>query len=78
MPDTTTLGKWIILVGLGLALLGGVIWLVGKTGLPLGRLPGDIRIERDGFSFYFPLATSILISIGLTILLNVLARLFKR
>jgi hypothetical protein len=78
MPDTTTLGKWIILVGLSLALLGGVIWLVGKTDLPLGRLPGDIRIERDGFSFYFPLATSILISIGLTILLNLLARLFKR
>jgi len=78
MPDTTTLGKWIILVGLGLALLGGVVWLVGKTGLPLGRLPGDIRIERGGFSFYFPLATSILISIGLTLLLNVLARLFKR
>ena len=78
MPDTTTLGKWIVLVGLGLALLGGVIWLAGKTGLPLGRLPGDIRIERDGFSFYFPLATSILISIGLTILLNLLARLFKR
>ena len=78
MPDTTTLGKWIILVGLGLALVGGVIWLVGKTGLPLGRLTGDIRIERDGFSFYFPLATSILISIGLTILLNLLARLFKR
>jgi hypothetical protein len=78
MPDTTTLGKWIILVGLGLALVGGVIWLIGKTGLPLGRLPGDIRIERDGFSFYFPLATFILISIGLTILLNLLARLFKR
>jgi len=78
MPDTSTLGKWVVLLGLGLALLGGVIWLVGKTGLPLGRLPGDIRIERDGFSFYFPLATSILISIGLTILLNLLARLFKR
>jgi hypothetical protein len=78
MPDTSTLGKWVVLLGLGLALLGGVIWLVGKTGLPLGRLPGDIRIERNGFSFYFPLATSILISIGLTILLNLLARLFKR
>jgi hypothetical protein len=78
MPDTSTLGKWVVLLGLGLALLGGVIWIVGKTGLPLGRLPGDIRIERDGFSFYFPLATSILISIGLTILLSLLARLFKR
>ena len=78
MPDTTTLGKWIILAGLGLTVLGGVIWLAGKTGLPLGRLPGDIRIQRDGFSFYFPLATCILISVGLTVLVNLLARLFKR
>ncbi|MBM2851358.1 MAG: hypothetical protein HW418_4300, partial [Anaerolineales bacterium] len=50
MPDTSTIGKWVVLLGLGLALVGGVIWLVSKTGLPLGRLPGDIRIERDGFS----------------------------
>jgi DUF2905 family protein len=78
MPDTSTLGKWIIVLGLGLALVGGVIWLVGKTGLPLGRLPGDIRIQRDGFSFYFPLATCILLSVGLTVLVNLLARLFKR
>jgi hypothetical protein len=76
--DTTSIGKWIILIGLGIVLLGGVIWIVGRTGLPLGRLPGDIRIERDGFSFYFPLATSILLSIGLTILLNIIARFFKR
>ena len=78
MPDTSTLGKWVVLLGLGLALLGGMIWLVGKTGLPLGRLPGDIHIQRDGFSFYFPLATCILISVGLTVLINLLARLFKR
>jgi hypothetical protein len=76
--DTTNIGKWVFIAGLALAVLGGAVWLVGKTGLPLGRLPGDIHIEREGFSFYFPLATSILISIGLTILLNVLARLFKR
>ena len=76
--DMTTLGKWLFLLGLGLALLGGLVWLVGRTGLPLGRLPGDIRIEREGFSFYFPLATSILISVGLTLLLNLLARLFRR
>jgi hypothetical protein len=78
MPDTTTLGKWLISGGLALALLGGFVWLVGKTGLPLGRLPGDIRIERDGFSFYFPLATSILISVGLTLLLNLVARFFRK
>ena len=78
MFDMTTVGKWLFLLGLGLALLGGLVWLVGRTGLPLGRLPGDIRIEREGFSFYFPLATSILISVGLTLLLNLLARLFRR
>ncbi len=76
--DMTTLGKWLLIVGLSLALLGGLVWLVGRTGLPLGRLPGDIRIEREGFSFYFPLATSILISVGLTLLLNLLVRLFRR
>ncbi|HLE29770.1 MAG TPA: DUF2905 domain-containing protein [Anaerolineales bacterium] len=76
--DTTAIGKWIFIAGLALAALGGLVWLVGRTGLPLGRLPGDIRIEREGFSFYFPLATSILISVGLTILLNLLARFFKR
>jgi hypothetical protein len=76
--DTTTIGKWIILAGVGLVLLGAAVWLVGRFGIPLGRLPGDIRVERDGFTFYFPLATSILISLGLTILLNLLARLLKR
>lgn len=66
------------MLGLGITLAGGLVWLVGKTGLPLGRLPGDIRIERGGFSFYFPLATSLLVSLGLTLLLNLLARFFKR
>lgn len=78
MPDTPTIGKWLIAAGLALALLGGIVWLAGKTGLPLGRLPGDIRFERGGFSFYFPLTTSILISVGLTVLLNLLARFLKR
>lgn len=78
MPDLTTLGKWIIFAGLALAALGGAIWLAGRFGLPLGRLPGDIRIERPGFSLYLPIATSILVSLGLTLLLNVLGRLFKR
>jgi hypothetical protein len=78
MPDLSTIGKWLIAAGLALALLGGIVWLAGKTGLPLGRLPGDIRFERGGFSFYFPLTTSILISVGLTVLLSVLARFLKR
>ena len=77
MPDTTTLGKWMAALGLGLAALGGLIWLAGRAGLPLGRLPGDFRIEREGFSLYFPLAPSLLVSVGLTILLNLLFRLFR-
>lgn len=76
--DASTIGKWMVIAGLGLALVGGLIWAAGKGGLPLGRLPGDIRLERGGVSFYFPLATSLLLSLGLTILLNVIIRLFKR
>jgi hypothetical protein len=78
MPDATTLGKWIVLIGLGLAILGGLLWLAGRFGLPLGRLPGDINIQNGNFSFYFPCASSILISVLLTVVLNVALRLFRR
>jgi len=57
------MGKVLVLVGLGIAALG----LLMMLGLPLGRLPGDIYIKRDGFSFYFPLTTSIVLSILLTL-----------
>ena len=78
MPDASTLGKWIVVVGLGLVLLGGLVWLAARFGLPLGRLPGDISVQNGNFSFYFPCATSILISIVLTVLLNLAVRLFRR
>ena len=78
LPDLSTIGKWLIVAGLVLALVGAGLWLVGKTGLPLGRLPGDIRIERPGFSFYFPLTSSILVSVVLTVLISLVARLFRR
>ena len=78
MPDATTIGKWIVLIGLGLAVLGGLVWLAGRLGLPLGRLPGDINIQNGNFSFYFPCASSILISLLLTVLLNVAVRLLRR
>jgi hypothetical protein len=78
MPDATTIGKWIIVIGFGLIVLGGAVWLVGRAGLPIGRLPGDIRIERGPVTAYFPCATSILVSLGLTLLLNLFLRLFNR
>jgi hypothetical protein len=78
MPDVSTIGKWIVVIGIGLVVLGGVVWLAGRAGLPLGRLPGDFRIERGSFTAYLPCATSILVSLGLTLLLNLFMRLFNR
>lgn len=63
------IGKTLIVIGLGLAGLGALIWLAGRTGLPLGRLPGDIRIERENFKFYFPLTTCLLLSLVLTLVM---------
>jgi hypothetical protein len=57
-------GKTLVLIGLGIAALGLFVML----GLPLGRLPGDFQMRRGNFSFYFPLTTSILLSILLTLL----------
>jgi hypothetical protein len=57
------------LIFAGLVLIGlGVLWMVGER-LGLGRLPGDIVIERGNFRFYFPLATSILLSVIISLLL---------
>jgi hypothetical protein len=78
MPDVSTLGKWIILLGLGLAVIGGLVWLAGRVGLPLGRLPGDINYHSGNISFYFPCASGLLISIVLTVLLNIVVRLLRR
>ena len=74
MNDLTSIGRWVILGGLSLLVLGGMIWLAGKLNLPLGRLPGDIHIEREGFSCFAPLATSLLLSLLLTLLLNLILR----
>jgi hypothetical protein len=61
-----------ILIGLGLALvLAGVLI---NMGVPIGRLPGDFSVKRGNFSFYFPLATSIIVSILLTLIVTFLGR----
>ena len=64
------MGKALVLVGLGIAALGVAVLL----GLPIGRLPGDIFVRRGNFSFYLPLATSIVLSILLTLLLALFRR----
>ena len=77
MNGFETLGKWLVVTGVGLALLGGLLWLISRVPF-LGHLPGDIRVERPGFTCLVPLASSIIISVLLTIILNLVARLFSR
>ena len=64
--------------GILLFVVGGLVFLAAKFGIPFGRLPGDIHIEGKNTTFYFPLASSILISIVLTILFNIIIRYFKK
>ncbi len=72
------IGRYLIIGGVILILLGGGFYLAARLGLPLGRLPGDIRIEGKNGSFYFPIVTSILVSVVLTVLLNIIVRLFHK
>jgi hypothetical protein len=77
MSELGTIGKLLLIAGGALALLGGMLWLISKVPF-LGHLPGDIRIEKPGFTCLIPLASSIILSIVLTIVLNIILRLINR
>ncbi|HXB54676.1 MAG TPA: DUF2905 domain-containing protein [Vicinamibacteria bacterium] len=73
MRDLTEFGRWLIAAGAVLAGLGVILLLVGRV--PAGvRLPGDVVVRRGNFTFYFPLATSILLSLLLTLLFSLFRR----
>jgi hypothetical protein len=72
------IARLLIIGGVILILLGGGIYLAAKFGIPLGRLPGDIHIEGKNGSFYFPVVTSLLVSIILTIVVNLIIRLLRK
>ncbi len=72
------LARYLIIGGIVLILIGGGVYLAAKFGIPLGRMPGDIRIEGENGSFYFPVTSSILVSVVLTIILNLIMRLLRR
>ncbi len=74
MEPLTHIGKFLVITGIIIIVLGIVLMLAGKVPF-LGRLPGDIVIERKNFTFYFPLATSILLSVILTLLLWIIGRM---
>jgi Protein of unknown function (DUF2905) len=70
----TDIGKVLLVLGLVVAAAGLVFVLLGKTNLPLGRLPGDILYRGKHTTFYFPLATSILLSAVLSLVLYLIGR----
>jgi hypothetical protein len=65
----------LVVLGVVLVVIGGLIMLLGRTGLPLGKLPGDILYRGKNTTFYFPLATSVLVSVVLSIILYLIGRL---
>jgi hypothetical protein len=69
-------GKYILVVGLIIVFIGITIYFFHDYFRWIGRLPGDIRIEKNNFRFYFPLATMIIVSLVLTILINIFKKLF--
>jgi hypothetical protein len=71
------LGKLLVFVGGTIVLVGLGLILLGRTNLPLGRLPGDIVYRGKNTTFYFPLATSIVVSVVLSILMYVIGRMRK-
>ncbi len=67
-------GKYIIIGGIIIVLIGVIIYLFHDKLNWVGRLPGDIRIEKDNFRFYFPITTMIIISIVLSLLIQVIKK----
>jgi hypothetical protein len=70
-------GKFVVVAGIAVAILGALMWAGVFRWLRLGRLPGDIVVEKPGFSFYFPITTMILISVVI-LLINWLGGSFRR
>ncbi|MCX8126252.1 MAG: DUF2905 domain-containing protein [Dehalococcoidia bacterium] len=71
------MGKLLILAGLFMVMAGLLFTFWQKVPF-LGRLPGDISVQKEGFSFFFPLVSSIVISLVLTVVLNIVLRFFNK
>lgn len=69
------MGRLLVILGVALVVIGGLVILLGRTGLPLGRLPGDILYRGKNTTFYFPLASSIVVSVVLSVILFLISRL---
>lgn len=77
MPGLEGIGRWLVILGVLLVVTGGLIWLLGKAFPNLSQFPGTLRIQGSGFTCIFPVLAMIIISVVLTILLNLFSRFFK-
>ena len=75
--DLQSLGRLLLIAGLIFIIVGGILWLGGRF-FNLGSLPGDARVEGEGFTCFMPIASMIVISIVLTIVFNIIARIINR
>jgi hypothetical protein len=76
MQNLDVIGRWVVITGIVLVVVGGLVWLLSK--IPgLNQLPGTLKIELGSFTCIFPILASIVLSILLTVALNVIARLMK-
>ena len=69
-------GKYILIIGIVIVVIGILVYFLHDYLRWIGRLPGDIRIERGNFRFYFPLATMIILSLLVTLIINIFKRFF--
>ena len=76
--DFQTVGKLLVFGGVIMLVMGGIFLLLGRTPFTLGSLPGDIRIQRENFSCFVPITSMIVISIVLTLVVNILLRIINR
>ena len=77
MPGMEQLGRALLILG-GLLVLVGLLLMLWNNIPLLGKLPGDVHVERGRFSFHFPLATCFFLSVILTVVLNIVLRLFRK
>ena len=76
--ESPNFAKWFVYAGIGLIVIGLLFWLGSRMGISFGKLPGDIHVQKERFSFYFPIATSIFVSILLTLIINLIFWFLKK
>jgi hypothetical protein len=74
--DSDAIGRFLLIAGAAIAVIGAGVLLLSRVPF-IGKLPGDISFQREGFSFFFPVVTCIILSVVLTIALNLAIRLFR-